>query len=158
MLWHEIFLPGETKLKKIVLLCLLLGANASYADDAAIAAARGVMDEFMSAFNGRDVSALADTLLFPHVLVASNGVAVTPDKKSFVAAMDMTEFAEQFDWEFSQWDSIEAIQSGPAKVHFKVKFSRFNPRGEKNATFDSLYILQEVDGRWGIRARSSFAP
>ncbi|MEQ8689415.1 MAG: hypothetical protein RIC89_01065 [Pseudomonadales bacterium] len=142
----------------VVLLCLLLAAGPARSDEAAIADARQVMDDFMTAFNDRDVGAWADTLLFPHVRVASGGVNVTADKSAFVANTDMTEFAARFDWEYSEWDSVEVIQAGPEKVHFKVRFSRFNPRGEKNATFDSLYILQKVDGRWGIRARSSFAP
>ena len=90
--------------------------------------------------------------------VASGGVTVIPSKADFVAGTDLDEFARANDWSHSAWDSIEVIQSGPDKVHFKVRFSRFNTAGAKYATFDSLYVLQRVDGRWGIRARSSFAP
>jgi len=124
----------------------------------AVAAARAVMDQFMAAFNAKDEAAWADTLLFPHVRVASGGVVVTPDKAAFVAEMDMDAFAARFNWGHSEWDAIELIQAGPDKVHFKVQFSRFDPEGRRNATFDSLYILQRVEGRWGVRARSSFAP
>lgn len=153
---------------KIVLLCLLLVpkfsyaddsyADGSYADEEAIAAARQVMDTFLTTFNNRDESAWADTLLFPHVRVASGSVNVAADKKAFIAATDLQQFAIDNDWDFSEWDSVEVIQASADKVHFKVEFSRFNPRGERYVTFDSLYILQKVDGRWGIRARSSFAP
>lgn len=125
---------------------------------AAVAAAHQVMEEFLRAFNAKDEAAWADTLLFPHVRVAGGGLSVIPDRDSFVSAMDMDEFARTFDWGHSEWDAIEVIQAGPDKVHFKVQFSRFNPQGERNATFDSLYIIQRVDGRWGVRARSSFAP
>lgn len=148
-------------MKTIVLLSILLGSmvsTISHADQTAVTAARQVMDDFMRTFNSRDESAWAETLLFPHVRVASGGVTVVPDKQTFVANTDLDKFAEDNDWDFSEWDSIEVIQAGSDKVHFKVTFSRFNPRGERYATFDSLYILQKVDGRWGIRARSSFAP
>ena len=128
------------------------------ATEQAIAAARGVMDDFMTTFNARDESRWADTLLFPHVRVASGDVMVNPTKAEFVANTDLDEFARLNNWDHSAWDSIEVVQAGPAKVHFKVKFSRFNPAGEKYVSFDSLYILQLVEGRWGIRARSSFAP
>ena len=146
-------------------LCALsLGGTAAFADDAehehadAIAAARAVMDDFMRTFNARDEAAWADTLLFPHVRVAGGSVVVNPDKSSFVAATDLDEFAQLNNWHHSEWDSIEVMQAGPDKVHFKVVFSRFNPAGERYVTYNSLYILQQVDDRWGIRARSSFAP
>ncbi|MFT7653211.1 MAG: hypothetical protein ACI9ON_002123 [Limisphaerales bacterium] len=149
---------GDKILKNIVLLGLLLVALPSYANDASVTAARQVMNEFLAAFNERDESRWADTLLFPHVRVASNSVSIVPDKKTFLSTTDLEQFAIDNDWDFSEWDSIEVIQSGPNKVHFKVKFSRFNPRGERYVTFDSLYVVQKVGERWGIRARSSFAP
>ncbi len=140
-----------------LLFLLCLGASLqSWADP--VSEARGVMDEFMSAFNDRDEARWSETLLFPHVRIASGGVNVTPSRQAFLAEADMDRFAEENDWDFSEWDSIEVVQSGQDKVHFKVQFSRFNPQGERYATFDSLYILQKIDGRWGIRARSSFAP
>jgi len=83
---------------------------------------------------------------------------VVPDKQSFVAQTDMMNFARVNNWARSEWDSIEVVQADPEKVHFKVQFSRFNPAGQRYASFDSLYIVQKVDDVWGIRARSSFAP
>ena len=126
--------------------------------DAAVKSARAVMENFMTHFNARDAVRWADTLLFPHVRIASGGVTVTPTKAEFVANMDFAAFAETFNWSHSAWDNIEVIQAGPDKVHFKVQFSRFNPAGERYVTFDSLYIVQREGDRWGIRARSSFAP
>lgn len=123
-----------------------------------VVAARQVMNDFLTAFNARDEAGWADTLLFPHIRMASGEVMVYDDKTQFVASTDLDEFARANNWHHSEWDDIEVIQSGPHKVHFKVRFSRFNPEGERYATFDSLYVLQQVDGRWGIRARSSFAP
>ena len=123
-----------------------------------IGPAEAVMHEFMRAFNARDMNALADTLAFPHVRIASGNIYSYPTREAFVEAMDMSAFAERFDWSRSEWDFLDVVQADATKVHFKVAFSRFNPAGEKNATFDSLYVVQLVDDRWGIRARSSFAP
>lgn len=150
--------------KKIVRLSAYLGVlfsmGLSFAvqADNSVQAARAVMDDFMRTFNARNEAAWADTLLFPHIRVASGAVRVDASKAEFVANADLDEFARVNNWARSEWDSIELIQAGDEKVHFKVKFSRFNPQGERYVTFDSLYILQKVDGRWGIRARSSFAP
>lgn len=142
----------------VLLFTLSLFPGHSRADAAAIEAARGVMDDFIRTFNARDEAAWADTLLFPHVRVASGGVTVTPTKAEFVATTDLDQFAQENNWSHSQWDDISVIQAGPDKVHFKVTFSRFNPQGERYATFDSLYVLQKTEQGWGIRLRSSFAP
>ena len=144
---------------KIVLCITLVCASVSVrADENAVSAARAVMTEFMSAFNARDTARWAETLHFPHVRFASNGVQVSETKQSFVARADIETLAKNSEWHHSQWDAIEVIHAAPDKVHFKVKFSRFNAEGERYVTYDSLYILQNIEGRWGIRARSSFAP
>ncbi len=144
------------KLGSLALAALITISVSAWADPAA--QARVVMDEFLAAFNARDEGRWAETLLFPHIRIAGGGVNVTPDRQSFLAATDLEQFAIENDWDFSEWDSIETVHAAPDKVHFKVVFSRFNPQGERYVTFDSLYVLQRVDGRWGIRARSSFAP
>lgn len=147
----------SAQLRRTLFFCCVLFSGLAVAEDPE-AAARATMDEFLSAFNARDEVRWADTLLFPHVRIASNGLNVAESKQAFVANTDLEQFAIDNDWDFSEWDSIETIHAGPDKVHFKVVFSRFNPQGERYVTFDSLYILQKIEGKWGIRARSSFAP
>jgi len=136
----------------------LLPASASAAERQAEAEALEVMYAFMRSFNAKDPKAFADTLLFPHVRVASGGVRVSPDVEAFIQATDFDAFARRFDWSFSRWESIETVQAGENKVHFAVVFVRHNSAGEPNATFRSLYILQRGASGWGIRSRSSFAP
>ena len=121
-------------------------------------AALKVMYEFMASFNARDVARWADTLLFPHIRVASGGVTVNQTKSGFIAETDLQEFARINNWHHSEWNSIETIQADSEKVHFKVRFTRFNPVGEAYVSFNSLYVLQKTDQGWGIRGRSSFAP
>lgn len=121
-------------------------------------AAIAVMDAFLSAFNARDEAAWADSLHFPHVRLASQTVTVYPDRAAFLAAMDLDQFAASSGWRYSTWDDMSVIQSSPDKVHIKVKFSRFNDSDELLASFDSLYVIEKIDDRWGVRARSSFAP
>lgn len=133
---------------------LALDVGQSDAEQAALQ----VMYEFMASFNSRDVPRWADTLLFPHVRVASGGVTVNTTKSAFVAETDLEEFARINNWHHSEWNSIETIQADAQKVHFKVRFTRFNPKGEAYVAFNSLYVLQKTEQGWGIRARSSFAP
>jgi len=128
------------------------------ADEAARTAALETMDNFLAGFNARDEQAWADSLLFPHVRMASSSVVVYPDKAAFVEAMDLDAFAADTGWRRSTWDDMKIIQASDQKVHVQVIFSRFNADDELMASFDSLYIIERVDGRWGVRARSSFAP
>jgi hypothetical protein len=53
---------------------------------------------------------------------------------------------------------MAVVQSSALKVHIRVRFSRFDANDQLMASYDSLYIIEPVDGRWGVRARSSFAP
>lgn len=129
-------------------------AAAARADDAALA----VMHAFLDAFNARDTAAWADTLHFPHVRLAGGEVHVYPDREAFLAAMDMNAFAAAFGWDHSTWDDMRIVQSSPDKVHVAVLFSRFDAAGNKLASYHSLYVIEQIGGRWGVRARSSFAP
>lgn len=137
------------------------GDSAAAEDPAAAeaeVAARGVMDAFLEAFNDRDESAWADTLHFPHVRIASGTVAVFPDRAAFLDSRDLNAFARETGWDHSTWDDMRAVQVSADKVHIAVTFTRFDQQGMKMASYDSFYVIEKLDGRWGVRARSSFAP
>jgi hypothetical protein len=143
-----------------VLVAGMLGATAASADEAdnAQSAALKVMNEFMRTFNDSDVEGLSDTLVYPHVRLASGQVRIFPDRQAFIDATDMAAFASSTGWRRSRWDDMEIIQSSDNKVHIRVRFSRFDESDDLLASYDSLYVIEQVDGRWGVRARSSFAP
>ncbi|MEM1247077.1 MAG: hypothetical protein AAGK22_11915 [Acidobacteriota bacterium] len=121
-------------------------------------AALRVLDEFMTAFNARDAKTWSETLHYPHVRIASGDVAVYQSAKERADQMDFDAFAKRFNWARSAWLEREIVQSGKDKVHIVVKFARYDADGNATKTFDSLYIVTEQEGRWGVKARSSFAP
>ncbi|MCZ6640014.1 MAG: hypothetical protein O7F71_00435 [Gammaproteobacteria bacterium] len=121
-------------------------------------AALKVMEDFLTAFNARDEQAWANTLHFPHVRLASGRVKVFANAAEFVAATDLDAFATSSGWDHSEWDTLEVIQVSSHKVHLAVAFSRYTATGEKLASYPSFYVVEKLDGRWGVRARSSFAP
>jgi len=133
-------------------------AIAATPEQAAIRDALAVMDAFMAAFNAKDVPAWADTLVYPHVRIASGRVAVFPDRDAYIAAHDMNAFANSTGWARSTWDDLQVIQASPDKVHIAVKFTRYDADDKVISAYDSLYVVERVEGRWGVRARSSFAP
>lgn len=144
---------------------LLLGVACAHAQSTGSAAERvaeqaalGVMEAFLEAFNARDVEAWADTLVYPHVRIASGAVAVFADRAAYVAAHDLEAFARATGWQRSTWDDLRVIQVSADKVHIAVRFTRYDAAGRVLSSFESLYVVEAVDGRWGVRARSSFAP
>jgi len=147
-------------LVSLALLVTLAPGAGRATDDTEVArvAASGVMDAFLEAFNARDESAWADTLHFPHVRIASGGVTVFEDRAAFLDGRDLNAFAAQTGWDYSTWDDMQIVQASSSKVHIAVTFTRYDAQGAAMATYDSFYVVERLGGRWGVRARSSFAP
>jgi hypothetical protein len=130
---------------------------ASARDAEAEAAAVKVLDAFMSAFNARDAAAFEGVLHFPHYRFASGRVSVLEDPGRLPALFDRF-IASLPDWDHSAWEKREIVHSGPGKVHVDTRFTRYRADGSVLSSYDSLYIVTKRDGRWGVLARSSFAP
>ncbi len=114
------------------------------------------VNAYMRAFNARDVAGTDAALHFPHVRLASGKVSLMEEGGQ---PPDMFErFARAFGWACSRWDYRRAVQSCPEKVHFAVQFTRYRADGSAIGHFPSMWIVTKREGRWGIEARSSFAP
>ncbi|HEY8120662.1 MAG TPA: hypothetical protein VII78_05045 [Myxococcota bacterium] len=145
-------------LSALLLLASLGAAAPARAAETPEQAALRTLDAFMAAFNARDVEAWIGTLHFPHVRIASGRVAVFADAAAFRAGFEFARFAEQTGWSRSEWTERRVIQAGPDKVHVAVVFTRYRADGSVLSRFESLYIVTRLDGRWGVQARSSYAP
>ncbi|HTS78863.1 MAG TPA: hypothetical protein VMG40_21810 [Bryobacteraceae bacterium] len=144
-------------MSRCLILALVLALAARAADPEAERNARKAMDDFMTAFNSRDVHAWAATLNYPHVRFASNQVRIYNSAEEF--AREDADYAKRLaPWDHSKWESMQVIQSGPDKVHFAVEFIRYDKSGKEIGRFPSLYIVTLKNGHWGVQARSSFAP
>ena len=136
----------------------VLVAGPAYAQFGAENAAMGVLDRFMTAFNARDEAAMCGTFHYPHIRFASGAVRTYDTLDECLEQFDFDRFATRTGWHHSQWDTRTVVQAGGDKVHVVVLFSRYDEDDQRISQFDSLYIVTRVDGRWGIRSRSSFAP
>jgi hypothetical protein len=140
-----------------LLFACILAMSVHAADPDAERSARKAMDDFMTAFNSRDVQAWAATLNYPHVRFASNQVRVYNTLEDF--ARENANYPKQLaPWHHSRWESMNVVQSGSDKVHFAVEFIRYDASGKEIGRFPSLYIVTLKNGHWGIQGRSSFAP
>ncbi|MBN9557029.1 MAG: hypothetical protein J0I26_05805 [Alphaproteobacteria bacterium] len=122
---------------------------------ASIAAAQKVLDDFMAAFNARDIAAFEATFNFPSVRLASNTLTII--EKGFHKPEMFTKGALS-EWHHSGWDRRAIIHAGAEKVHIDTRFTRYRENGSVIGHFDSIYVVTNENGHWGIKARSSFAP
>jgi hypothetical protein len=124
-------------------------------DVAEIAAAMKVLDDFMTAFNARDVEAFEATFNFPSVRLASNALRVIEKGDHKPEMFGTGALAE---WDHSAWERRDVIHSGSDKVHIDTRFTRYRADGSVIGGFDSVYVVTCQDGHWGVKIRSSYAP
>ncbi len=116
------------------------------------------MDGFMAAFNAEDAEAIRTRWFhFPHVRFHSGQVTVIARAEDYTTNLVWGRTGESAGWGRSAWDSVEVIDAGPEKVHFRVRFIRYGLDGTAIGSYRSLYIVTLKDGRWGIQGRSSWA-
>ncbi len=117
-----------------------------------------VLDSFMVNFRQPLATYLPrhlQTYLFPHVRIASGKISIIPNADSMPVAYWLARMPA--DWDHSEWVSRTIVQAGPEKVHLVNVFRRFRKDNSVIADETSLYIMEKVNGKWGIRGRSSFA-
>jgi hypothetical protein len=121
----------------------------------AIAAAMKCLDDFMAAFNARDLAAFEKTFNFPSVRLASNTLVIL---EPGYHKPRMFEVGALAGWHHSAWERRNVIHAGDDKVHVDTRFTRHRADGSVIGSFDSIYVVTRENGHWGIKARSSFAP
>jgi hypothetical protein len=119
-------------------------------------AATSVAQEYVAAFNARDLERSRAVLNYPSVRLASGQVRMWERPEDYSIPWDL--LAEREGWHHSTLDSVEVIQAGADKVHVAASFSRYDASGVKYVTHDALWVITLVDGHWGIQCRSSYAP
>ncbi len=122
----------------------------------AIAGATKCLDDFMTAFNARDLAAWEATFNFPSVRLASNTLVII-DKPGWHPPDTFTRGALA-QWHHSAWERRCVIHAGADKVHFDTCFTRYRADGSVIGRFDSIYVVTREGDHWGVKARSSFAP
>jgi hypothetical protein len=115
------------------------------------------VDSYMNAFNRRDLAGMDAALHFPHLRIAS-GAVQTMEKPGSAPDDFFERFAAATGWAYSRWDYRHAVQSTDDKVHFAVQFTRYREDGSTIGRYPSMWIVTLQEGRWGVKARSSFAP
>ena len=115
------------------------------------------LDDFITTFNSGDPMAWAHSLNYPHVRLAGDKVQVWNTPEEYARDNDVRVLKEKSGWSHTEWDWRNVVQAEDDKIHIAVSFSRYTPEGKKIVSFESFYIITNVDGHWGTQFRSSFA-
>ena len=120
-----------------------------------------LLDNWMEAFNNRDMESWANTHNFPHVRIAGGQVSLWETKKDYVnhfSQPDMFEFLESIGWHYSEWVSRDFDLVSNDKVHVSVIFQRYDKEKKPHSKYEALYVVTKKSSKWGVQARSSLAP
>ncbi len=126
-------------------------------DASSEAIAMTVLDAFMRTFNQRDPAGHVATYHFPHYRLARGEMAVFATlEEGETAHRSLFEALPKTGWHQSEWLRRTIVGASATKIHVATRFRRLREDGSVIGEYDSLYVLAKVDGRWGVRMRSSF--
>jgi hypothetical protein len=131
----------------------IIGSSMMNSVDEAI----GVHTRWGDAFIAQDVDGMVAEMHFPHLRLLGTDLQVMQTEEEFRTSQP--EVTRRLRTEgFSQGvvDSIEAVQFGSNKVHLAVRMTRQSADGTGYKTFDTLWIVTLIDGKWAAKFRSSF--
>lgn len=129
------------------------GLPSREADKEAKSAARSVIDDFFTAWNGANNEAMLETMNLPHAFIIRNGraaVAKTPEG----IATDFDAMRKREGWHHSKYQDLELIHAAPDKVIAKLTFTRHHEDDSIYATVPVLWIITKQDAHWGIQLRA----
>jgi len=121
--------------------------------------AKASFQRWNSAFNAGDVEAAIAEMHFPHRRLSGDNefqVWRTPDDFRATRGESLLVHLSAQAWHHTETTSIEAVQSGPDKVHLAINQSRRHADGAEYNAFPTLWIFTKINGRWGVQFRSSF--
>lgn len=119
--------------------------------------ATAAIERYLDGFNKRDAHIMADGFNFPHVRLAKGQFVTIPDVQTFIDAQGrVTQLLHAEGWHQTTMESINIVQSGPGKVHVALKMARRAATGEAIHEFNSLWVVTELAGHWGVQFRSSY--
>lgn len=122
-------------------------------------AALELHDRYLAAWNAQDADAFAATLHYPHPRQSPGapGSRLWQGAEDYAAGMDFGPLIAR-GWVHSYWDTRTVVQAGDNKVHVAARARRVDADERTIETVQTLYVITEHDGRWGVQARFSVGP
>ena len=108
-----------------------------------------VVEGYIAALNQRDVSGLETYLHFPHTRIMFEG--------GLMRWNSANEYLESFQtrlkadkWHSTKLISVETDVISLKKCHSLIWFKRLRQNGDMINTYQSLYVITQIEENWGI--------
>ncbi|MFC1639514.1 hypothetical protein ACFL3B_01970 [Gemmatimonadota bacterium] len=120
------------------------------------AAALEAVDRYLNAFYGGDGSDWESTLRYPFVNVRVGGLdeIKTPEE---AVRFDRSQFDTRLGEGSMTWTSLRVIQSGSDGVNVLAELGRRDASGQLPTALCGLYLVTNLQGKWGVIGRSAIA-
>jgi hypothetical protein len=121
-------------------------------------AAIRVLERHLKARNDRDSESLAALNSYPLVFLTDIELNVFETIDDYILYEETVVIPDldYSEWDHSEWEKLEVIQSTETTVHITVKLSQFDVMGKKYLTQDQFWVITNSDGDWKIQAQSNF--
>jgi hypothetical protein len=137
--------------KEVTAMTLAPGARISTLDQKAIFK---LFTEFAKTFSAHDFNAHFALYHFP--IARINGPQMTCYQSLSDVPKDILIQGLPADYARSEWTSLTIVQASPTKAHVIATFDRVRKDGTAIGNFPALYIVEKINGVWGVTVRSNF--
>ena len=102
---------------------------------------------------------LLDLFHIPHIRISEADILIYNSRQELE-----NEYLSDFrarageQWHHTILDWTKPIHASETKAHIFIQWSRYTEHNELITSQQSLWIVNQRDGKWGVQARSSFAP
>ena len=121
-------------------------------------AALEVLKNYMDARNDRDSERLAALNHYPHMLLDNVELQILETAEDYISYEEniVMHGLDYADWDHSELDKFEVIQSSSTKVHLAYTCQHLDAVGECADSEEGLWVITKVEDRWAILGRSMF--
>jgi hypothetical protein len=123
-------------------------------DQHAITEAERLVRARFAAWNRADPAGLRAALHVPHVSISGHRLSIRESEPDLLRGPDLRALASVDGWHASALDRLDVEQSSLDKVHCFVTFGRNTADGMRYANGQAIYVVTNLDGRWGIQLNS----
>jgi hypothetical protein len=107
-----------------------------------------------AAWNRADPIGLRAALHLPHVSLTGARVSIRVSERELLGSADFRALQSVEGWHSSQLDELAVHQASADKAHCVVAFGRNATDGTRYADGQSVCVITNQDGRWGIQLNS----
>lgn len=113
-----------------------------------------VVQEYFAALNSGNAEGVMAVFNYPHVRMRANGSVTYYADKSADHFGNFRKRTNADGWHESIIDNLQAILTAPTMAHVVCKFRRLRADGSVIGAYQSLYIVTQIDGHWGLQGGS----